>query len=282
MVHTFKDDVQNLVRNRKTSLTRIAAMESNRRSKESDAPEVETSNKKVIVIGLIILFVIILGVFGLGSYYAYQLNTSTESIPQVEPSFIFTEARERVDITDKNARSIVELLASVRRNTFFSLGSMIELYVTETIQINESTENTEHIGSQGFLQSINASVPATFIQTLGTDYVLGIHVIDENVPFIVLTTQSYGHAFAGMLQWENNMEEDLLPFFSPNAEFIKPAVAESSNSFKDEVIENLDVRILRDTDDEIRVVYAFVDRKTVLITTDIRTLTELANRARIQ
>lgn len=284
VVHTFKDDIQHLVRNRKASLTHIAALESDRRGKgeSTDVEEAIKSKKTLVVVTLTILIMVILAVFSLGAYYAYQLNTAPPPTEQLDPSFIFIEARERVDLTEKSARNVVELLASIRRNTFYSLGSMVELYIIRTENVTEEEKKQVHVTALDFLQSIEAHVPASFLQTLGNDYIVGIHTLDTNIPFILLTTQSYGHAFSGMLEWEKNIEENLLPFFSPNSEFIKPAIAAGSNIFKDEIINNLDVRILRDTDGVTRVIYAFVDRSTILITTDVRTLKELSSRARIK
>ncbi|QSH39204.1 hypothetical protein JXR01_02765 [Candidatus Kaiserbacteria bacterium] len=283
IVHTFKDDIQHLVRDQKTSLTRIAAMESNRRAKDGPREEIEEEPKKtMVIVFLAILFVIIASLFALGSYYAYRLNTAPPTTQQITSSFIFIEAQERVDVTGVRARNVIELLASVRRNTFFSLGSMVELYLTEKISEEDEQETIERLGSRDFLETIQARVPITFLQTLAEDYVLGIHVLDENTPFLLLTTRSYGHAFAGMLAWEKSIEEDLLPLFSPRSSFVKPAIAAGANIFEDTVIDNIDVRILYDEDGVARIMYAFIGHDAIAITTDSRTLTELADRVRVR
>ncbi|MAJ97476.1 hypothetical protein CL644_01335 [bacterium] len=283
IVHTFKDDIQHLVRNQKTSLTRIAAMESNRRANDSPREDIEEEPKKaMVIVFLTILFVIIASLFVLGSYYAYRLNTTPPAAQQGTSSFIFIEGREYVDVTGVQARDVIELLASVRRNTFFSLGSMVELYLTEKITGENEQEVSERLDSKYFLETIRARIPITFLQTLGEDYILGIHVLDENIPFLLLTTRSYGNAFAGMLAWEKSIEEDLLPLFSPRSSFIKPASATGANIFEDTVMDNLDVRILYDEDGIARIMYAFIGQDAIAITTDARTLTELANRFRVR
>tara|TARA_B100000745_G_scaffold6770_2_gene5675 strand:+ start:7898 stop:8914 length:1017 start_codon:yes stop_codon:yes gene_type:complete len=282
VVHTFKDDVQHLVRNKKISMTRIAALEADRdeRTSADYAQGKREPWKTTYLVALIILFLVIGSVLAMGVFYAYQLNTAPNVAPQFEPTIIFTEARENIDVTDKNARGIMTTLASARRNTIFSLGSVVELYLTRALE-TEQGQTTEHLDAVDFLESIDANVPGPFLQTLESDYALGVNVIDENVPFLILTTQSYGYAFAGMLAWEAYLEEDLTPFFSPNVEYAKPAVAEGENAFSDTVVQNLDVRVLRDSDGDIRVLYAFINRNTVIITTNIRTLVELASRLRV-
>lgn len=280
VVHTFKDDVQHLVRNQKVSLSRIAAAESDSEERQQKPDESPRQLKTLVVTLLSILFLVIGGVLAGGAYYAYTLNTAPNTTPQFEPAIIFTEARESIDITDETARGIIQLLGVARKNIFFSLGSVIELHLVRFVSTAEE-EVLMHLDAIDFLESIAADVPLTFLQTLGTEYVLGLHAIDENVPFLILTSRSYGHTFAGMLEWEQRIEENLIPFFSPGAEYVKPAIAEDENMFTDTVIQNLDVRILRDKEGNIRLLYAFVNRSTVVITTNIRTLVELASRLRV-
>lgn len=281
VVHTFKDDVQHLVRNRKMSMTRIAALEADKGEKKAPTQEKREPWKTTLLIALTVLFLVIGSVLAMGAFYAYRLNTAPNLTPQFEPAIIFTEARESIDVTDKNARGIMATLANARRDTIFSLGSVIEFHVTRILETEEGAAVVAHLDPVDFLESVGANVPDTFLQTLGPEYVLGVHVIDENVPFLILTTRSYGHAFSGMLAWEKNLEENLLPFFSPNIEYVKPAVAEDENAFSDTVVQNLDVRILRDSDRNIRILYAFVNRGTVVVTTNIRTLIELSSRLRV-
>jgi len=278
VVHTFKDDVQNLVRTKKVSMTRIAAMESDKRGAAETVTEEKEPWKTTTVIALAILFLIVGSILAFGAYYAYTLNAAPNLAPQFDPAIIFTEARESIDVTGKNEREIMATLAEARRNTFFSLGSVIEFHLTNLVETADGEKVPVHLDSVDFLNAINATVPTAFKQTLGTDYVLGIHVIDENVPFLILTSESYGHTFSGMLQWERNIEEDTIPFFSPGGNFVKPAIADSENTFLDTVIQNLDVRILRDKNGDVRLLYAFTNRGTLVITNNIRTLTELSNR----
>jgi len=281
VVHTFKDDVQNLVRTSKMSMTRIAALESDSDNRNKTEESAREPWKTTVIVSLTVLFLVIGGVLALGAYYAYRLNTTPNLTPQFEPSIIFTEARESVDISEKDARGTMSMLANARRNSIFSLGSIIELYLTRSVETTEGQSVPTHVDAIDFLKTIGADTPDTFVQTLNSDYVVGIHVIDENVPFLILTTRSYGHAFSGMLAWESSIEENLDPFFSPNAKQSKPAVAEGGNAFADTVIQNIDVRILRDSNGEIRMLYAFVDRNTIIATTNIRTLIELARRLRV-
>ncbi|MDP2650346.1 MAG: hypothetical protein Q8P16_02160 [bacterium] len=280
IVRTFKDDVRDLVRTQKMSLARMAALESGKEG----VPELPQREpwKTTTIIALTMLFFAAGGVLLFGVYYAYQWQDAGSAGQELPPSMIFTEARERVDITGRRGRQVVQMLALARSNALLSLGSMLDLYLMSQVDTTEGTRVLAHLSAAEFLRTIEASVPETFLQTLGEDYMVGLHIIDENVPFILLSTNSYGYAFSGMLAWEPRMEEDLAPFMSPRGGPATPVTAGfGRNEFTDTVVENIDVRILRDANGETRLLYAFDGRDTIIITTNLRSLVELANRIRV-
>ena len=281
IVHTFRDDVQNLVRTQKVSLTKMAALESDSDASAPTYGAAPAPRRRLASIMLSVALLIAAVGIGFGAYYAYQLNTTPLTSAQPVQAMFFTEARESIDVTGGGPRDILTLLASARRDILFSLGSVVELYLVREETLPEGGTQIVRLGAAELLARLNARVPETFTETLNPDYILGIHIIEENVPFMVFTTRSYGHTFAGMFEWEQHIEEDLMPFLSPGAMMVTPATAQASNTFGDTVIDNLDVRILRDGAGDIRVLYAFVNRTTVIITTNIRTLLEVASRVRI-
>ena len=70
---------------------------------------------------------------------------------------------------------------------------------------------------------------------------LGIHRYPENQTYLIFKTDSYESAAAGMLSWENNLEEDMGKFLRSPNDF---AYASSTDAiinrrvFKDVVIKN--------------------------------------------
>lgn len=281
IVRTYKQDVQHMVRNRGVSMTKMAALEGDRAQTEQESEKKEPwKTTTLLLIGG--LFIVIGLIVAFGAYFLSQ--SSEQVVPPIEtaPGLIFTEARERIDLTNRSPKNTVQQLALARRNVLFSLGSVVELFPTIFVDAGNEQNIPVHIPTADFLKKIDANVSDVFLQTLGQDYMLGIHVVDENVPFLILTSRSYGHTFNGMLQWEPTIESDLSPFFSPNVEAIVPAIVAGDTTFVDTVVQNLDVRILRDEQENIRMLYSFIDRNTVVITTNIRTLIELASRLQVQ
>lgn len=283
LIHTFKDDVQNLVRDQKLSMTKIRALESDQGERETDAIERNVEKSGVLTAifgGLIALAVVIGGAWYYTTMLAPQKNTSGISLAY---GLFFTEGYEQVDISNKVPRATREALALVRKRGAFSIGSLIEIVPTARVRDDATGELTPtRVGSTDLVRALGLRIPTLFSQTIGPLYMVGLHIGDENIPYLVLTTDSYDHAFSGMLTWEKYMEEDLAPFMSPNTTYTPPATTQGGNAFIDTVVRNFDVRVLRDDTGTIRLLYGFANTRTIIITTRVETFLTIAERIRVE
>ena len=82
-------------------------------------------------------------------------------------------------------------------------------------------------------------------------------------------------AFAALHEWEKNMAGDLYLILSG-----KPLRAQVRlGSFGDEIIKNIDTRVLRDADGQTLLIYSFLNsRDTIFITTNEATFNEVLTR----
>lgn len=94
-------------------------------------------------------------------------------------------------------------------------------------------------------------------------------------PFMVLPVSSYERTFAGMLAWEATMRESLAPWYPEYQAVLATSTSASSASsatvlpfFVDTVVENRDVRALRDTAGRTVLLYGYADKETLLIVRD--------------
>ena len=83
-----------------------------------------------------------------------------------------------------------------------------------------------------------------------------------------------------MLAWELHMNEDLSPLFG---EVLEKTTSTSTPLrepfvFEDSIIKNKEVRVLKDTKGTIRLLYSFIDRETLVITTNESTFSEVLTR----
>ena len=282
LIRTFKEDVQDLIKNQKLSMTKIKAIESDARVRET--PYIERTVHQSSFVSIVFSTFLALGIVVAGTwYYTVFLQTTLSSQKTLAYGLLFTEGYEQVDITNKVPRAAREAFALVRKRGAFSIGSLIELVPTARVRDEETGDSIPtRASSKELVRALGFRVPALFIETLGPLYMSGLHVGDENIPFLILTTTSYDHAFSGMLSWEKSIEEDLAPFMSPQATYTPPATAQGSQIFIDTVVRNFDIRILRDETGAIRILYGFADRNTIIITTRVETFLSIAERLRVE
>jgi hypothetical protein len=128
----------------------------------------------------------------------------------------------------------------------------------------------------------------TILGTLGLradgSFIRGIREIafggSSGEPFIVLTTASFDTAFAGMLGWEESMSADLSPLFgTPVSSSYNPEVRTDTGTseayFKDIIASNKNARLLVDENGDDRIVYTFIDKNTIVITTTRDALSDI-------
>jgi hypothetical protein len=90
-----------------------------------------------------------------------------------------------------------------------------------------------------------------------------------------------------MLAWEHTMYQDLTPLFArtprprindEEAATTTPPVQVLQTTFSDRVVENRDSRIVQNEAGDILLLWTFLDRSTIAITTNEHTLRELITR----
>ncbi|MCD5384492.1 MAG: hypothetical protein LRZ97_01080 [Candidatus Pacebacteria bacterium] len=281
MLHTYKDDIRDLVKNRKISMVRALAMQSDKKT-QLDGDELVTISSRephsntstmFMVISSILMFV--LGATAIViAYNAHQAQltareTNKSKTLLADDSLIFIEYRTKLDVTDKRPKKILDDLRGILESSNTTLGSITQILLQN---------NSRTLWQSELLPLLNLSLSEQFTRLLGNkdDYIVGIHIADRNTPFIILTTTSHDHAFAAMLDWEASAEKELRPFFN--------TVGPSSltRKFGNIVVQNINARVMRDDSDDIKILYSFLDEQTILITNNINTLTEVARRHKVR
>jgi len=281
MLHTYKEDVQSLVKDRKISMVRAMVMQSDKRT-QLDGDEVVTiSSKEQQPRGLSTKFIIIASILMviLGTaaifiaYNAHQAQLAAQASKKAgvttDDSLIFVEFRAKINVTDILPREILADLSDIAKRSNATLGSITQVLLQK---------DSYTLWQSELLQVLDLSLSDQFKRLLGKDaaYMVGVHVADRNTPFIILTTTSHEHAFAAMLEWEKRIEIELSPFF-------KTAGSHSpSRKPGNIVVKNITARVMRDEANNIRVLYSFLDDNTILITNNISTLTEVARRYNVR
>ncbi len=277
-IRTYKSDIADAIKKKGESLTKIAIQE---KKKERAIEVKKTPKKKKLGTKNILLIVGILIIVISGGGLMYQLHREgllvnlfkkpikektiliTTAIPTM-PSLIPINTERKINISN-NKENLTKIISEeLKRDS--SVGDVENIYlykITDTV-INEKVQQKQEAANPVDLISLwENEVPNPLTRALEEKFMLGIYStqMDGNTPFLILTTSSYAQTFAGMIKWEQTLLDDLYKLFSIGT------VTQINNSFQDKVIAEKDTRILTNINNEILVLYSFVDKKTVIITT---------------
>jgi hypothetical protein len=195
------------------------------------------------------------------------------------------------------------------------MGLMARLYLAIASTTSNALPPPAAAGT--FLGTVAPNIPGELLRALSGEYLLGVHSFDGNQAFVILGVEGYEAAYAGMLQWELAMPNELSPLFSrtprpriPEEQIapvvpipIFPAATTSTSTsatstqattstsfgppllpeffrtrFVDRIVENHDARVIQDDNGDILLLWTFLDRNTLVITTNEYTLREIISR----
>lgn len=229
----------------------------------------------------IVALSILLFLLGAGALGGVYLVLQERAAPVATQSYqlLFAEQTVPFSITGLAAGDVKREIASARGTGTFTLGSILQIIPTETV--SGDTEAQTPAAFATFLEAIGARAPEELPRALGIDYFFGFHAVDENAPVIVATVTSYERAFAAMLDWEESMNGDLAPIFTPvSMQKIGSDGILTERKFEDSVIRNYDVRALKDGSGQIQLYYSFPTRNLLIIAESPYSFAELLSRLR--
>ncbi|MSR71630.1 MAG: hypothetical protein EXS50_03125 [Candidatus Taylorbacteria bacterium] len=280
-LRTYEGDIADTLKSQHMSIAKIVIAEKVKKDQkfEMDAPPSP-------VLKNFLLFIVSVLLVGGGLYllYAYYYLPSLHPTAPTSlsiPSIIVSDTQTEINLDTNANKTLMELLQNQRETSTIPQNSIYQYYITKK---TDSIKNT--ITSQNFLSLLKVNAPDQFIRTLEPDFMFGIHSFNGNNAFIILKTNLYQSAFAGMLKWEDSISNDLssiLPSLIKNENSKTFATSTSQilamrKPFIDLVIKNKDVRALTNEYERITLLYTFLDKGTILITTNEFTLKEILDR----
>jgi hypothetical protein len=270
-MRTFKGDLQGIVKDKKMSLVKAATLENDKRRGQdamvaSNGAARSKSKSRVLAITFAIIVLIGLGGLAVLSIVAINGQRAQDVFVEEDNSFLFAEQTFTIPISGQKSRDLLNQLAEARQGVGLTLGAITRIVPT-VLETNSGGQNSERQASVSeFLNSLGANTTEDLIRSFGSDFFLGIHTIDDNVPIIIIPILLYQNAFSGMLKWEENINQDLSPLFTKVS--LQGKTADGSillNKFDDVIIRNFDVRALRDRSGAIKMLYAFPTREILII-----------------
>ena len=277
-IHTYEGDMANLVRSGQGSVVKIALAEQEKRRAEGNdenPKKVKSKNLIFILGGLIII------VAGIWLTFFLIKKANDQSMAQIADSKIQTfvpyDDQSTLDVTNVLNKDEFAKILEPELKSEIKAGNIKAVF----LNINGALSN-----AQDFLKLINANMPGGLSRSLTDKYMVGVFspisnnsvIASErkNHLFIILQTKDYTQAFAGMLEWEKTMLNDMFLLFSINVSGENQKLFETS--FQDIIISNKDARVLRDQYGTDILYYLFLDNNTFVITDDQSTVKEVISR----
>ena len=284
---TLKNDLQNIVRVKKISLVRAAAMEEDKRRHTSDIERGEHERvRSHRAFGIVFTVILLIALGSAALFGIYVIQNERTSAPQgsIGPSILFAESTLALPTDDRSALELKRLLAQGRAASSATLGSITRIVPTKTLTDPEtgqsaSTETT----LEEFLIALGTRVPQELVRALAAQFFFGMHTVDENAPLFVIPVVSYEHAFAGMLAWEQTLNADLAPVFTKIPDqMIGSGGLPEKRRFEDIVMRNYDVRAQKDDAGQIELYYSFPTQRLLIIGESPYSFTEVLSRLRAE
>jgi len=290
-IKTYRNDATKAIKNQGESLTKIVLAE--KKKAEEKTPPVETNKiqiastpkkttNKIIITGLIIM-----GVSSGALVYLYQNNKkeASSAIPKVTEleipvvtitpatvrSLVVADTEKNIDISAGSATVLKTIAKELEETT--GTDSIKNIYLTEKATVfteKGASEIQQNLGITKLLSVWSNKMPALLSRSLSKEFMLGIYSSNpgRNMPFLILTTNSYEQTFAGMFKWENNILSDFYKLFGLSTK-------QTTQSFRDYVIRGSDVRILKNQTGETLMLYSFINKDMLIVTTNEEVLNKI-------
>ena len=215
-----------------------------------------------------------IGFFAFTKYKQYAAPVPVRSTLGVIP----VDQVKTLDIGNLTAPDLVKKLTGLKQNTPDSTGEVSEI----SLVTQNSAGETQTVPIDTFLRTIDPLVPATLLRSFH-DYVFGWYTQEGKENFLLIKTDYYENAYAGMLRWEKTMTRTFSLLMAdldkhPDTIDTSKRLSSTDGTFIDTVFENKDVRELRDDKNHIVIMYSFIDPETLLIAGNEFTFKEILGR----
>lgn len=272
-IRTYQGDIAEALKRQQESLVSIQRSERLHHGAPQEPETPEQKRRKQIfylIFGSFVFFVLA----GVGSWFTYnEFIRRTVSPITAAPAnrFISSNTETRLD-TASILKS--ELINSLRHATTNLGDNELGHIVLE----KPSVTGPILLTSEEFLTKLESKAPGALVRALDPLFMFGaIGSKSTSTPtsiFLIIKLTSFDNAFAGMLEWEKDLGQDLGPLFATSATSSGPL---APNLFIDITDRNKDVRALMLNNVPV-LLYSFFDNTFLIVTDRLETLRTIVDR----
>lgn len=279
-VQTMRGDYAEAVTDEKRTLADVAMQaQENRRAAHSGAATnvVRVQRKSPTRVYALLIVVLLIASISLIAFKFFYTGEPQDPFEK----FAVTSAilpNEQIGISaDEFQRGFEDVMLEIATETEVQENEIVHIYFTDgpvpkkrDIDIDNPVQITD---ISTFFTLVSRNIPMQLNRALDqNNYVYGIYGLPggERSQFMILKPKTYEGGFAGMLEWEDTMAEDL----SLILQIDQLHVAE----YQDRLMFNKDVRILNTSRGDTVILYSFVDANTILIVKDEQSFRDILTR----
>lgn len=274
-LRTYKSDVAETLKKKKQSLARLVIAEQKRRE-EAPTQTLPVEEKKKFFTAK--TFAIVFGSLFLAAasgtialLFLLDGRDEPTETPRIQTwSPIFTEVKKFLPLEVLDENEIRNAVTTLKRATLIPLNGALHIVFTKRIQTPEGLRETL-VTTKELLSSLPNNPPDRLLRTLDDFFFFGFYSFRTTEPLLILRNRFYDGAFLGMLEWEKFLATDLSPLFLTD-------ISQGITTFEDLVVRNIDTRVLKNAAGDVVLLYSFVDRETIVITTKTDTFGEIVTR----
>lgn len=279
-LETYSGDFSDQMKKENASPMTVLAAEQDAAVKKTEEPLPTTHSRSTVLYTIVGIVLLLAG--GSGVYIAYTNYASSLVSNIIAPTIsapISVDEREQV-----SGVGTTLLQAIVQSNTRGLAPNTIRLlYTNSATTTDNSIFSAIRIPAPDILlRNINANGSMAGIVNVGGT---------SQSPFFILSVTSYSSTFSGMLSWEPSMPNDLAGLFPTYAENSVMQTASTTATttipspskkvaigFRDEVVDNHDIRIYRDAAGRSIILYGYWNQTTLVIARDPSSFDKIINR----
>ncbi|MBA3789469.1 hypothetical protein H0X32_03745 [Patescibacteria group bacterium] len=281
--HSYSSDFADRIDEQHASTFSVLAAEDTARPVAAPAP----IKKRTLVPILLGIFLILIGIGAVYAAYIFMSAKGPISILPSIPSVIVTDQQVELKGTG------VILMQALAHQAAQSLPSnnVALTYIAVSTTTKQGIVESPTSGG-GLITALDFPAPNILLRNIDPSSTVGIvHAGSETRTFFILKVISYERTFAGMLDWEPTIANDLSLLYPayPSVSVISTSTSASSSpiflpppasagQFVDEIVDNHDARVLRDTAGNSLIIYGYADKQTLIIARDEAAFTLLVGR----
>ncbi|MFZ2523538.1 MAG: hypothetical protein WAW92_04105 [Minisyncoccia bacterium] len=254
-LRTYAGDVEEALNKTKSSSATIMLAEEKRREEKPQLsiirrPQSSERNRLYLVLSSILLF---LAISVIGAVYYLKQNEETVILQQSKALINYTKSVD-LNVSSSTREQILQKISNERE----SFGQP----ANSVLFINTTDVTGEAFPAEELFTRISGKIPADLARSFQDKYMIGVYAFDSNALFMIIKTDDYQIAYSGMLRWEKNMINDVGRIFS-----VPQNLMGGNVNFIDEEYKNRDLRIVLDSNNKTVLLYTFIDKNTIIITT---------------